>query len=165
MSEVNVPLSQIFDAHELESKGIRELFKLQLRDAASTVLYVNNHKELDYLDKLWEYWPSKMTESGQNANGEAYRPKITFANPSGVFSVWVGNGETEGAILTRYRVLLTDLEAGVRAYSKNVWTIGKPLSLNKDLVTLECRSMLDGHHFKLPARSFYPPDFPHVSLR
>lgn len=161
----NIPVSQEFDAHELESKGIRELFKLQLRDDSNTVLFVNNFNEVTYAGQTWEYWPCKMTENSQDSSGEMSRPKISFANPNGAFSLWIGQGVTEGAVLTRYRVLLTDLEADVRSYHKNVWTLSRPVNLSKNLVTFECRSMLDGHNFQLPARSFYPPEFPHVTLR
>lgn len=160
-----IPISQQFDAFELESRGLREFFKVELLTDAPTTLYLTPHVKTQWLDQVWEEVPCKMTDTAQNSNGEMNRPKFAVVNPQGLFSLWIEAGLTEGALLTRYRILLSDLEAGVAAYTKSVWIISKVLSLNKDMVTFECRSTLDGAGYELPARTFYPPDFPHVSLR
>lgn len=161
----DIPLSQKFDAYEIESKGLRDLFKIELRDASNSVMYLTPHNELYYMDQSWEYLPCKLTDNAQNSTGEQSRPKFAAVNPNGLFSLWVGSGALEGAIVTRYRVLLTDIEKDVRAYTRNMWIVSKVISLNKDIITIELRSTLDGINFKLPARTFFPPDFPHVSLR
>lgn len=161
----DIPISQQFDAFELESKGYRDLYKLELRDAGATVLFLTPHNEITYMDQTWEYWPCQISEYAQNSTGEQSRPKFSSVNPNGVLSLWIEQGVLDGAVLTRYRVLLTDLEADVRAYSKHVWVMSKVLNLNRDLVTFELRSTLDGPNYHLPARSFYPPEFTHVSLR
>lgn len=164
MNENNIPLSQELDAHKLESDGIRELFKIQLSDGV-TLLYITAHNSVTWGDQTWEEWPCTLSDTSQNSTGEKSRPKFSLANPTGVFSLWVSQGVCDGAIVTRYRVLKTDLDSDVRAYAKNVWTVFRVTSLNKDLVVFECRSLLDGQSFQLPARAFYPPDFPHVSLQ
>jgi phage-related protein len=160
-----IPTSQQVDAFELESQGYREFFKIEFLAPDDPVMYITPHNPIIWLDQTWEALPCKMSESAQNSSGEMSRPKFTVVNPQGLFSLWVEAGYTEGAILTRYRALLTDIDNGVSAYVKNIWTLSKVISLNKDLVVFECRSTIDGQNFDLPARSFYPPDFPHVSLR
>ncbi len=160
----DVPLSQVFDAYELESKGLRDLFKIELRDTNASVLYLTPHNPINYMDQSWEFLPCNLTDNSQNSTGELSRPKFSAVNPQGMFSLWVGQGALEGAIVTRYRVLLTDIANDVRSYSRNIWVVAKVLSLNKQTVTLELRSTVDGINYKLPARFFYPPDFPHVSL-
>lgn len=159
----NVPISQQFDAFELESRGIREFFKIEFADGA--VMNITPHNNCIFLDKEWEGLPCKISENAQNSGGEMSRPKFAVVNPQGMFSLWVESGYTDGAILTRYQVLISDLEAGVNAYTKNVWVMSKVVSLNKEMVIFECRSTIDGANFDLPARAFYPPDFPHVTLR
>ena len=159
----NIPLSQQFDAFELESRGIREFFKIELADGA--VMYLTPENPCTFLGFDWEGLPCKLSENSQNSSGEMSRPKFAVLNPNGMFSLWVESGYTDGAILTRYQVLMSDLEAGVNNYVKNVWVMSKVVSLNKNMVIFECRSTIDGANFDLPARSFYPPEFPHVTLR
>lgn len=161
----DLPISHQFDAHELESRGIREFFKIQFVAPGDPTLYITPHNPIIWLDQTWESLPCQLSESQQNSTGEVSRPKFSIVNPSGLFSLWIESGATEGAIITRYQALVPDIEAGLSAYTKNVWILSKVISLNKNLATFECRSTIDGQNFDLPARSFYPPDFPHVSLR
>lgn len=161
----DVPISQQHDAFELESKGLRDFFKIEFLDPNDSILYLTPYDRIDWLDHTWESLPCKMTDNGQNSNGELSRPKFSAVNPDGLFSLWIEAGFADGALITRYRILQSDLNAGVAAYTKSIWVFSKVISLNKDLVTFECRSTLDGANYDLPARSFYPPDFPHVSLR
>jgi lambda family phage minor tail protein L len=165
MDKVNIPLSQQVEAHKLEAQGLRELFKLQLKDGSNTVLYLTAHNQISWGGQTWEEWPCKLTGYAQNSNGEKSRPKFTVANPEGVFSLWVDQGATDGAILHHYTVQTSDIDSGSVVYMKNIWVVNKPVSLNKNMVVLECRSTFDGHNFKIPPRAFFPPDFPHVSLR
>lgn len=161
----DVPLSHQFDAHDLESRGIREFFKVEFVAPGDPTIYLTAHNPINWLGQTWESIPCQLSQSAQSASGEVSRPKFSIMNPQGMFSLWVESGATEGAILTRYQTLVSDLEAGVAAYDKKIWILSKVVSLNKNMATFECRSMLDGQNFDLPARSFYPPDFPHVSLR
>lgn len=165
MNDNNVPLSQEIEAYKLQADGIRELFKLQLKDEGNNVLYMTPQNSIRWADIDWEEWTCKLTGYAQNSSGEKSRPKFTVANPGGVFSVFIDQGATDGAILTHYEVLASDIESDARIYTKRMWIINKPLMLNKGMVTFECRSTFDGHNFKIPARSFFPPDFPHVTLR
>ncbi len=161
---MTLPISQQFDAHELESRGIREFYKLEFLDTARSTMYLSPHNEYHWLGHTWEFLPSKIAESSQNSSGELSRPKFSIVNPSGIFSTWIEKGAADGALVTRYRTLMSDLEAGVAAYAKSVWVLSKVMSLTQDLVVFELRSTIDGANFSLPARSFYPPDFPSVSL-
>lgn len=161
----NVPLSQQIEAYKLEAQGVRQLFKLQLKDEGSTVLYMSPENTVTWADQVWEEWPCKLTGYAQNSSGEKSRPKFTVANPEGIFSLWVGQGSLDGAILTHFEVSTSDLESDARIYLKRLWVVHKPMTLNKHMVVFECRSTFDGHMFKLPPRSFYPPEYPHVTLQ
>ncbi len=163
--QTNIPDSYLADAHELESKGSRDLFRIELRDGASTVLYFNPLNSVTYQGRTWDTLPCKLSDSAQNTTGEQSRPKFSVVNPDGVFSLWLQSGALNGAVLTRYRVMLPDIDANNAAFIRNLWIISKVLTLNKRMLTLELRSILDGANFMVPNRSFYPPDFPHVSLR
>lgn len=161
----NIPLSQQVDAHKLESSGLRKLFKLQLRDESSTILYLSPENTIQWADQQWDEWPCSLTGYSQNTSGEKARPKFTVANPQGVFSLWVGQGAVDGAILNQYEVLKDDIDSDARIFTRMVWVIHRTISLNKNVAVFECRSVLDGQNFKIPARAFYPPEYPHVSLQ
>lgn len=161
----DIPLSQVYDSHQLESKGLRDLFKVELNDADHSVLYLTPHNQLQYMGHLWQEWPVTITGIAQNSSGEQSRPKFSAANPDAIFSQYADQGILEGSIVTRYRVLLSDIEADVRAYVRMLWTLSKIVTLNRNLLVTELRSTLDGPNFRIPARQFYPPAFPAVSLR
>lgn len=161
----NVPLTQQVEAYKLEAAGVRELFKLQLRDMGSTVLYLSPKETVTWADQQWDEWPCTIAGFAQNTNGEKSRPKFTVANPEGVFSLWVGQGAVDGAVLSHYEVQQAEIESGALVYTKRIWTISRTVSLNKNMVVFECRSIFDGQQFKIPARAFYPPEYPHVTLR
>lgn len=160
-----LPVSHQFDAHELESKGYMELFKIEFLEPEGSYMYLSPQNEVEWLGEIWEELPCKLSEVAQSSSGEMDRPKFSVANPGGVFSTWVEKGLAEGALVTRYRVLLSDYNVGNNAYAKSVWVLSKVMSLNKNIVVFELRSTLDGTNFTLPARSFYPPDFPSVRLQ
>lgn len=165
MSQTNVPYSHQVEAYKLEASGIRELFKLQLKDTGNTVLYLSPQDTIEWADQQWDEWPCKMSGYAQNSSGEKSRPKFTISNPEGVFSLWVGQGVVEGAILTHYEVLTEHIDSDARIYNMRLWIVNRVMSLNKNMIVLECRSTLDGHSFKIPGRAFYPPEYPHVTLR
>lgn len=160
----DLPQSHVVDAFELESKGYRDLFKIELTDGSGNVLYVTSHNAITYMGKTWEFLPCTISDNTFNSSGEQSRPKFSAANPEGMFSLWIETGALDGAIVTRFRVQLPDITSDTRSYTKRVWVMSKVVNLTKDVVTLELRSTMDGVNFQLPARSFYPPDFPHVSI-
>lgn len=161
----DVPISQQFDAYELESRGIREFYKIEFLTVDDATMYLTPHDQIEWLGHVWEFLPCKLSENAQNSTGELSRPKFACVNPQGLFSIWIEKGQADGALVTRYRILMSDLEANVAAYTKSVWVISKVVNLNKDMAVFELRSTLDGANFTLPARGFYPPEFPTVSLR
>ena len=165
MDDLNIPLSQQIEAYKLEAQGLRELFKLELKDNTGTVLYLTPHNQITWAGHTWEEWPCKITGYAQNSSGEKSRPKFTATNPEGVFSLWVDQGATDGAILTHYTVQTSDIDTNSAIYEKRIWVVNRPVSLNKNMVVLECRSTFDGHNYKIPPGAFFPPDYPHVSLR
>jgi phage-related protein len=161
----DIPGAQKSDAHALESKGLRALFRIELRDEGFTTLYLTPHNTFNFMGRQWQSLPVQLSDVAHNSSGEMSRPKLTVANPAGMFSLWVGAGYLQNAVVTYYEVLASDIDIGAWNYSRNVWIASKVLSLSRDVVVLELRTMLDGFNYTLPARNFYPPDFDHVSLQ
>lgn len=154
------------ESMKLEALGYYELFaiKMKPRGFPEQNLFLTGRKEVDWQGKHWEQIPCSLVGYGQQSSGEQNRPKLTVVNPGGLFSKYVHEGWTDNAEVTRYRVLTVHLDANVNSYVKHVWRVSKPLSVNNSTVTFELRGAMDGQSFYLPARAFFPPEFPHVSL-
>lgn len=161
----NIPESHVIDSYDLNSKGYRDLFQLQLSGEENVIVLLTAENQITYLGNTYESLPCSLSESAQNSTGEQSRPKLTIANPDGMFSLFIQKGYMDGCVVTRYRVLLPDLQNDIASFQKSTWTVSQTVGLNKTLASFELRSSLDGVNYLLPARSFYPPAFPHVSLR
>ena len=164
-TNTNVPLSQQAEAYKLEAEGIKSLYKLELKAQGNIVLYLSPTAPVTWADQVWEEWSCKLTGHSQNSDNERSRPKFTVANPEGVFSLWVGQGALDSAVLTHYEVLTSHIESDTRVFNRRVWVINRAITLTKDMAIFECRSVFDGQFYKIPARAFYPPEYPHVTLQ
>lgn len=159
---MNLPDSMTQDAFELDSKAKLELFKLVLSDGSVT--HLSPKREYTWRGNLYEEIPCHMTQFRRQADGEVSRPKFSIVNPGGMFTAAVHTGLLETAKITRHRILKEDLDANLDKALSQTFRVTRILNVNKDLISVECRGVLDGPGFKLPARAFYPPEFPYVSL-
>lgn len=161
----DLPDTQIADAFSLTPDALVFLFKIQLNAAyGGTIICLTGQKEVTWQGMTFESVGVTLTEDGVSTSGEWRRPKFSVVNPDGVFSAFIAQGKMNGATVTRYAVNKADLDADVARYSVNIWRHSKTLAMTKPMVTFELRSPLDGPMFYLPARAFYPPEYPHVSL-
>lgn len=161
----DLPDTHVADAFSLSPDALVDLFVIQLnQNGGNTMLCFTAKQQVTWQGMTFESIPVTLMGEGVNTNGEWIRPKFSVANPDGVFSTFVAQGKLDGAVITRYRVNKADLDANVARYSMNVWRQSKTLNMNKQTVTFELRTPLDGPQFFLPARAFYPPEYPHVSL-
>lgn len=152
-------------AQDLSPDAIVSLYKLVMTNAGQAVVYFTPFNEVVWQGNTYAEIPCNITQMEQDANGRANRPKFSFVNPGGVFTSPIQNGWLNNASLTRYRILKADLDANVNAAVTEKFFMSKIVSLNKDMCVVELRDVFDGHLFKLPARAFYPPEFPHVKLQ
>lgn len=160
----DIPYQQQQDAHSLSPDGIVELYQIDLISNPAKTIYLTGKQSRTWQGTIYEQIPCTMTEATLNSSGEVSRPKFSVANPSGMFSAFVAAGQLDNAIVTRFRLRRTDYENDVNAALINIWRVSRIMTVTKDLVACELRSVLDGQNFLLPGRQFFPPDFPHVSL-
>lgn len=152
-------------AQDLAPDSIVSLFKIELTNTGTpTVIYFTPHKQVTWLSKTYSEIPCTMTQMEQDSQGRANRPKFSFANPGGIFTSSIQQGYLDNAALTRYRILKADLDANIDAKVTEKFFVSKVMMVNKDMVSVELRDVFDGHLFKFPARAYYPPKFPNVSL-
>lgn len=156
----------IRESMQLDQMAYIELFVIEMkpRGAPSQFLYLTAMNQRTWQGKTWESVPVVLVGYGQNSSGEQNRPKLSVVNPNGVFTKYVHQGWTDNAIVTRFRVLRSHMEANINSYVKHVWRVSKPLAVGQGAASFELRGALDGQNFLIPARAFMPPDFPHVSL-
>lgn len=159
----NVPTSIAESAQDLAPDAIVSLFRMTLSDG--TLIYFTPHKEKTWQGKIYSEIPCTFTQMEMDAQGRANRPKFTFVNPGGVFTSAIQQGKMNNAELMRYRLLKADLDANLNYAITEKFYVSKIMSLNKDMCVTELRDVFDGHMFKLPARAYYPPEFPHVKLQ
>lgn len=159
---MTLPTSILESAFELSPPGMIQLFRLSL--AGGTIFRMCPERQVTWLGNVYDALPCGMSDLKTEADGKVNRPSFTFANPEGLFTSAIGQGLLENATLTRYLVLTTDLDANNPFSIESTWKILQVLSLQRKLVVVQCREPHDMPAFVLPARAFYPPEFPHVRL-
>jgi lambda family phage minor tail protein L len=164
----DIPLSQAEDAQLLESSGFASLLTIQLvatvAGGGTVFLRFCANKAVTWQGYTFESIPFSLVGLGANASGEVVRPKLTLPNAAGAFSSYAHQGWLNNALVTRQLVRKADLDGNVNSFSQKKWRVSKVTNLTRDLISLELRSLFDGHNFKLPPRQYYPPEFPSVSL-
>lgn len=149
--------------HDLAPDALVKLFTIQLTDLS--MFRISPKIEVTWQGDLYERHPAVMSELSQEADGKRSRPKFSFVNPEGIFNSAIYDGRMDNATVTRISILKTNLDADQDFAIRESFRVSKILNLTKDLVAVELRDVLDGHQFILPARAYYPPDFPHVKLQ
>ena len=161
----DIPAGMKSTAQNLAPDAVVSLYRLVMSNTSPVTVYFCPNQEITWQGNTFSEIPCTMSQMEMDANGRANRPKFTFVNPGGVFTSPIQEGWLNNAALTRYRMLKADLDANVNAALTEKFFITKILSLNKDMCSVELRDVFDGHLFKLPARAYYPPEFPHVKLQ
>lgn len=165
------------EATRLAPEPYVELFKFTPDYLQPNVFIAfTNHPTITWQGITYENFPHQFSGYNIQSTGEQSRPKLQVANPNGLFSALLveGNlprqGETLRGVklrqsqLIRYLVLRDDLLADDNRYLRNKWLLAKTVNLTKDSVSFELRSVLDGVRYTLPARQYISPDFPVTSM-
>ena len=160
---IDIPAPITDTQHDLAPDVIVKLYRLEL--PSGPVFRLSPQIQVTWQTEVWDDVPCTLAEVEQDADGKMSRPKFTFANPGGLFTADIYNGLLDNAILTRYRILKANLDADQDFAITESFRVSRVLSLTNTVATVELRDVLDGHQFKLPARAYYPPEFPHVRLR
>lgn len=152
-------------ALELQPEPYVDFFEVRVNPTAESArLLLTNHPDIMWRGEQWTNFPLELSGTASRTTGEANRPVLRLGNPNGVFSYLVSRGQLYGGTVRRYRVLKHHLESGVESFVSSFWDIGKVASLNAHFISLELRAPMDRHDYKLPARQFFPPEFPYVKL-
>jgi len=159
----DIPSSIQQSIHELAPDALVHLYKIELTD--ETTIRLSPKGEVVWQGNTFEPVPCHLTEISQDADGKRSRPKFTFANPQGLFSKEIYDRKLDNAILTRYRIIQADLVADMDFALTEQFRVTRVVNVSNMTATVEMRSAMDGHNFKLPARAYYPPEFPHVKLQ
>lgn len=159
----DVPSSIVDTAQDLSPDALVSLYEIEL--AGGSFIRLSPQQETTWQGNTYEDVPCHMTGIGQTSDAEVNRPKFSFANPGGVFTKSLYEGEMDNALITRIRILKADLDADLDFAVRETFRVSRILTLSNQMAVVELRGVLDGQNFRLPARSYIPPEFPHVKLR
>jgi len=159
---MSYPTTHLEDAQKLTADGIVELFEITLGDGSVLRLKLND--DVTWQGNSYEGIHIKISGTSRSSDDEKIRPKLTIANPDGVFSFYVGQGHLDAATIVRYRVLRTHIDTDQNIFRKETWKVRRPVVVNKTVIVLELRNQLDGQFFLVPYRMYIPPEFKQVSL-
>jgi len=168
---MTTPQTHLQDSQKLTADGLVDLFEITLDAWRNDFDYSNNTKvfikannTVIWQGNTYEGIGLRFSGAGNSADEQVSRPAFQVANPDGLFTSLVVNGRLEAALVTRKRVLKTDLDANVNQFQVQTWRVSRIASVTKTIITLELRDQLDGQTFLVPARIYMPPTFPLVSL-
>ena len=159
---MSIPVEHKQDGHELVGDGVVELFKIRL--TSGTLIHIKNDDTLTWQGDTYEGIALQLTGVAHNSDEERSRPNLTVANPEGMFSTMIRDGNLDGAIVTRFRVLREHVLNDNNISQQQSWALTRVVSLNREKISVELRDQMDGQFFLTPARMFIPPEFPQVSL-
>lgn len=159
----DLPSSMKQSLYDLSPEAIVTLFRIALADK-STIFLLSPYEQITWRGDEYSSIPCQMADVSLEAEGKATRPKFSFVNPEGLFTSAVLEGHLDNAEITRYRILKSDLDMDRDQAVTEQFRVSRVMSITRALIVTELRDILDGHSFKIPARAFYPPEFPHVQL-
>lgn len=169
---IEIPNEHRRENLKLNAEPYVDLFHIQLQGDPGGDLFLKNGDPIQWSltgsddDKInWESYPLSFSGYEMKADGQLSRPTLQVLNPGGVFSGYVLDGSMDKAMLFRYRVLRSDLEANRAVFQMNQWIIWQCTSITKNYMIFECRNNMDGNNFYVPARQYMPPEFPTVVLK
>lgn len=152
----------IDDAQLLTADGVVDLFEFTLTDETQLFLKANN--AVTWQGNTYEATAIQLDGVANYSDAETARPKLTVANPEGVFSAIVASGVLDNANVVRRRVLYQNMLLDVPISETQTWRVRRIVSMNREKIVMELRDRTDSQFFLTPGRMFIPPDFPQVSL-
>jgi lambda family phage minor tail protein L len=158
----NLPQEHIEENLELEGDAYVDLYQIVLQNG--TRLYLKADDEATWQGNNYEGTGIIMTAPTQKTGGEVSRPTLSLANPEGIFTPIIADGDLDRATVLKYKVLRKHIDTDQAIYQSQTWIIWRTVALTNQTVQFELRNQLDGQNFTVPARVFIPPNFPWVSL-
>jgi len=123
---------------------------------------------ISWRGNLYEPHPVEIDEIDVSGAGSLPRPKIKVSNVKGDITTLIRNvGSIGGAILTRWQTFTDYLDgqpdANPNGYLPlDVFILDRIVTLNKQVVEVECRSVLDFEREQLPAREMLQSACRHI---
>lgn len=160
----SLPQEHVVDAHLLNPDFQCDLFEVILTDNQGTLRFWNGPTR-SWQGNQYNSLACQLTKEGMLTDGQKPRPELSLHNPDNQFTPFVQQGYLEGSTVIRYRVLADNLANDRNIFERRVWTLVRVTKMSEEILTVEMRAPSDGPNYKLPARTFTPPDFPAVSIR
>lgn len=157
------PLEHRQEALKLgDADALVDLFTARLK--TGTIYRFWNGPTRTYRGQIYNGLACQMSGEKVTSDGEVSRPLLSIANPENAFSGYAAAGFFDMAEVVRYRLLQDHFLNDIQIWEQRVWIATRVASIKNQILTLELRSPLDLPNFKVPARTYNPPEFPAVSI-
>lgn len=161
---VDVPISHVEESLKLTSDAFMDLWKVQLY-GTSTIMCFTDSEQFTWQGDVYETTQYELSGDGTATDGGEKRPTLTVFNPGGVFNTFVKSGVLDRATVMRYRLLRYHALANIPIFQRRMWYNTHLTNIiSGKAFTMNLRNLGEGPTFVVPARAYYPPEFPSVSL-
>lgn len=160
---VDIPAEHAEDNVQLTGDG--KVFLYEITPLSGGVLRLKADNDITWQANTWEGVGIMLEEVERTSDDQVARPKLTIANPAAVYSTLVKDGQLDNAVVSRYIVLKSHIDADTNIFQRQTWKVRQVSSLNRQVVVLELRDQTDGQAYLMPPRQYLPPNFPLVSLQ
>lgn len=165
MAITTVPYSQVVDAHKLDADGMVSLFKIE--PIAGGVVYAKAGVEFTYLGTDYEGLPVQVTGEKWTADTSTPTPRFLIGQEDLdllPFKGLISDGYLDGAKITRYQVLLTDMLENINSKRTTVFRVKRVESYGRTKIVLLLSTFSGAISQTYPFRQYTPPDFPWVEV-
>jgi len=158
---MTTPISHKQESLKLNPEQFLELFEITLKN--NTKILAHSGREITWDGKVFESAYIQVSGVSRNSGEQRIRPTLTIGNPQDIFHVPVSNGVLDGAIVKRYKVRPSQLQADPPVSETNTWYIAQITGLG-EVIAAQLRSNSDRQESQIPARQFLKPEFPSVTV-
>jgi len=162
----NIPSQHIAEAHKLTADAEIDLFQLVPNDGSGTI-YFKADNDITWRGDDYTGLPLSFTGLKRSSDGGSSQPRLVVGQENtdlSFFKPLVHDGYLDGAIITHYRVLLSNIIANLAISERTFYRVRRPENYNSSIITLSLSTASDNTAFTLPLSQYYPPAFPAVMI-
>lgn len=160
-----IPFEHIQDAHSLLADGEIFLYEINPLDGGTIRLKADN--SYTWRGNLYEGVPLVWVSGKRSANGGSNRPTLTIGDENtdlGPFKPFLYDGLLDGALVTRYRLLVEDLTDNRLVAGVEQYRVKHIPEYSRTRISLDLATFSDSLNFSMPFKAYYSPAFPSVSI-
>jgi phage-related protein len=161
-----IPAEHIRDSHELIGDGRVDLFELT-PSGGTGVLRFKDGNDSTWLGNDYIGIPLQLSGEKRSSDSGLSMPKLTVGQTGLdllMFKALVYDGYLDNAVIVRYTVLRSNLEANINVRETMTYRVKRVDQYSRSQIIMQLATLSDSLGFSLPYRTYLPPAFPSVQL-